>query len=330
VPAPQRTQLQLQETLRAVQAEGGLALTKTGEYNRNALKRLQKRAPALPDLEFWLEVTQLGGLLEVQGEALQPTPAAADLHAFSPDALRGLYPGLAETWEPSGQLVAHLHPLRAALLAVLREVPPLTVAQLAQVFEASTPDTLRLPSWRGQGLQWRPWLTEALTGPLRTLGLVSVTGEGEGAVVTPAPDAPSMPGGPAWVVQPNFEVVAYPAQLDAAALGLLRAAEAVRFDEHSVTYRLTRESVYAALEGGMTLDTLLGGLERASAAPVPGGVRSTVQGWAARRERLVFHQGVTLLEFPDGAARDAYRAVSGGRAIGETLLLPAPDITDCP
>ena len=338
--APQLVVLKLLAVLHALNREGGLPLTKQGEYNRNAFKRLQKRLPALPDLELWTEVAQLGGLLEIQGEVLRPSAASARLAGSdSQEVLRGLarlYVKLGSGHEPAGQTVAHLEPLRSSLLGLLAQLPPTTLAGLQGAFEASTPDILRQPSWRGQGVQWRVWLAEALRGPLQTLGLVALSGEGDAQVVAPAAalqdygnadrsTAASPVSGPlpAWVVQPNFELVVYPAQLNAEGMTLLAAAEALRFDAHSASYRLTRESVYGALEDGMTLETLLSGLERFSATPLPPGVRSTLAGWAARRERLVLHSGVTLLEFPDTAARDAHQARSGGTSIGQTLLLPA-------
>ena len=128
-------------------------------------------------------------------------------------------------------------------------MPPTTLAGLSAALEACTPDILRLPSWRGQGVQWRVWLGEALSGPLRQLGLVALSGEGEQQVVTSAllAQPASAPSGPAWVVQPNFELVVYPAQLNAEGTELLAAAEALRFDDHSASYRLSRESVYTAL-----------------------------------------------------------------------------------
>ncbi len=332
-PAPQLVLLKMLEVLRALKREGGLALTKGGGYNRNAFKRLQKRLPALPDAEFWLEVCQGGNLLEehvdtVRGEVLRPSPASGRLVRSDPqDLLTGLgrlYVGLGSDHESAGQMVAHLGPLRSSLIALLGQLPPTTLAGLSAALEACTPDILRLPSWRGQGVQWRVWLAEALSGPLRQLGLVALSGEGEGQVVTSALLGASAtpPSGPAWVVQPNFELVVYPAQLSAEGMELLAAAEALRFDDHSASYRLSRESVYTALEDGLELKSLLFGLEKYSAAPLPPGVRSTLSGWAARRERLVLHSGVTLLEFPDVAARDLYRQKSGGTAIGHTLLLP--------
>ena len=332
-PAPQLVLLKMLEVLRALNREGGLALTKGGGYNRNAFKRLQKRLPALPDAEFWIEVCQGSNLLEVhvdtvRGDVLRPSPASGQLVKSDPhDLLTGLgklYVGLESSHESAGQMVAHLGPLRSSLIALLGQLPPTTLSGLSAALEACTPDILRLPSWRGQGVQWRVWLGEALSGPLRELGLVALSGEGEQQVVTSALlGAPTAaPSGPAWVVQPNFELVVYPAQLSAEGMELLAAAEALRFDDHSASYRLSRESVYTALEDGLSLERLLAGLENYSAAPLPPGVRSTLSGWAARRERLVLHSGVTLLEFPTPEARDLYRQKSGGTAIGHTLLLP--------
>jgi hypothetical protein len=49
-------------------------------------------------------------------------------------------------------------------------------------------------------------------------------------------------------------------------------------------------------------------------------MQSTIQDWAARRDRLTVHQGVTLLEYPTRTERDAALG-SGGTAVGDTLLM---------
>ncbi|MFC4454391.1 helicase-associated domain-containing protein [Deinococcus sonorensis] len=336
---PQLAQLHLLEVLRGVQAAGGLPYTRQGEYNRSALKRLARTVPAVPELELWLEVAVRCGVLVASESGVQPAPDALSGRVFRQDAaallrkLARLYPALTAPLDEAGYALAHLSGLRSALMAVLTALPgPTTLSALAMALETVTPPVLRAPSWKGKADAWHGWLRHALSGPLHTLGLVALgSGEATDLVVAAAPalsgaDAAVLPG-PAWIVQPNFELLVYPAQLNGERLRLLSAAQALRFDRHSASYRLTRESVYAALEAGLTLETLLEGLSRASATALPAGVRSTLEGWAARRERMVLHTGVTLLEFPDTAERDAYRERRGGTAIGAALLLPPSPVT---
>jgi hypothetical protein len=88
------------------------------------------------------------------------------------------------------------------------------------------------------------------------------------------------------VVQPNFEIVF---------LGSAPAAEAViaRFAERAgatpgIAFRITRASVLAAAEAGMTADNMLGELKAASSKPIPKNVEKEIIGWmsSVRRARL--------------------------------------------
>ncbi|WP_425146589.1 hypothetical protein [Deinococcus sp.] len=335
---PSLIHLHLFEVLRAVSAEGGLPLTRAGDLNRAGLKRVQKRLPALEDqdeLEWWLNVAQLSGLLSASETVLAPTPAAERFAQQNAAGwlprLAAVYPHLLEAGDPGNDSANLAHPeaLRSALIGLLTQLEgPTTLSGLETALETLTPADLRQPSWRGKQVAWRGWLRGTVRGTLRRLGLVALSAQnGDDQTVAAAPallgHQGPVPSGPAWVVQPNFELVVYPAQLRPEHLEVLRATQATRFDAYSASYRLTRESVYEALEAGLGLEALLDGLETGSAVALPAGVRSTLRGWAARRERLVLHTGVTLLEFPDARGRDDHRAQYGGTAIGDALLLPA-------
>jgi hypothetical protein len=192
------------------------------------------------------------------------------------------------------------------------------------------------------------WIERALTGPLFHLGLVELAREpqdksekltlfrlteaGRAALYDifkpgrqPA-EAPSathasqreQPNQACWVVQPNFDVVVY---LDQAAPRQLDFIERIgvrqKADAAVVTYRLTRESIYAALEEGVEARQLLETLESGSQHPLPPGVARTLGDWAARRERLTVRLDASVIEFPDAAARDA--ALAGGKVKGKGL-----------
>ncbi|MGH9766719.1 MAG: helicase-associated domain-containing protein [Blastocatellia bacterium] len=201
--------------------------------------------------------------------------------------------------------------------------------------------------------RWRAsegvWIEYALDGPLFHLGLVELAREprdksdeptlfrlteaGRAALrdifrqpvekKSAAPRA-ALSERPCWVVQPNFEVIVYLDHASPRQLGFIeRIGVRQKADAAIVTYRLTRESVYAALEEGVEAKQLLQTLETGSQHPLPPGVARTLGDWAARRERLAVRINASVLEFPDAAARDA-ALTSGkikGASVGERFIL---------
>lgn len=193
------------------------------------------------------------------------------------------------------------------------------------------------------------WIEQALGGPLFHLGLVELAREPKDKTasvtlfrLTEAGRAalhdifrqPAKASGKAappgaseqtcWIVQPNFEVVVYLEQASPRQLGFIeRIGVRQKADAGIATYRLTRESIYAALEQGLEAKELLQTLERGGQHPLPPGVARTLGDWAARRDRLTVRLDASVLEFPGAAARDA--ALSSGKvtgtAIGERFIL---------
>jgi len=203
-------------------------------------------------------------------------------------------------------------------------------------------------SWRNNE---QVWIEHAIIGPLFHLGLVELAREprdksealslfrlteaGRAALyevfrqpiekqnATRASQR-EQSGQACWIVQPNFEVVVYLDQATPRQLGFIeRIGVRQKSDAAIVTYRLTRESVYAALEEGVEARQLLETLESGSQHPLPPGVARTLGDWAARRERLALRLDASVLEFPDAAARDAALA-SGkvkGVSVGQRFIL---------
>ena len=98
-------------------------------------------------------------------------------------------------------------------------------------------------------------------------------------------------------VQPNFEVIAYRQGLNAYLIG-----EFSRFARWSqvgaaLELKLTPESVYQALEGGLASQAMLERLTRHSARPLPPGIAEALRTWAGRRERVTYYSSTTLVEF---------------------------------
>lgn len=184
------------------------------------------------------------------------------------------------------------------------------------------------------------WLESAFRTWLYWLGLVEI-GTGGGVVSTfrltelgravllqppraaSANDAP-VASGPAWVVQPDFEVTVYLERATPRQLALLeRWAERRQVQRHVVQYRLTREAVYRGLEAGNPLDELLDGLRAGNDRELPQNISAELRGWAARREQITLHRSACLLEFATAAEREAALAAAqlDGEPVGERFLL---------
>jgi len=205
-----------------------------------------------------------------------------------------------------------------------------------------------LKSWQRTEM---PWICSAVTGPLVYLGLVevacapgqkqpaptlfSLTQLGRAALydvfrgiqnppVVAPPEARLQQDGRCCIVQPNFDVVVYLDRASATYLAFIeRVAERKPSTGATALYHLTRDTVYAALESGLTARTLCDTLRDASTYPLPDNVRQMLEEWAARRERLTVYRTVDLVEFADQATRDAAlasRALSG-EPVGERFLV---------
>jgi hypothetical protein len=201
-------------------------------------------------------------------------------------------------------------------------------------------------AWRAQlETTWqsreRAWISRALSTWLAYLGIVEIglVDDAPSAVRLsdlgrailqpdqPAPiHAPRAPEQPAWVVQPNFEIMVY---LDRVAANLLPVlaghAERVQVEPHVARYRLTHDTVYQGLERGGTLGALLNALQRGTGMALPPNVLATLQEWARQREQVTVYRQARLLEFRDAATRQkALDAGQAGTPIGERFVLAPP------
>jgi hypothetical protein len=202
-----------------------------------------------------------------------------------------------------------------------------------------------LAQWRTKlRADWKkhvsPWLVSALTTWLYFLGLVELATE-NGALAgfrltdlgracfhpelrnLPLPAESESADQPVWVVQPNFDIVAYLDRASPSQLAFLeRHAERKQTYQHTAQYRLTRESVYRGLESGTTLAGLLESLQAGFHNELPQNVAVELREWAALRERITLRVTASLLEFP--TARDLQEAIAqglSGKPVGERFLL---------
>jgi hypothetical protein len=109
------------------------------------------------------------------------------------------------------------------------------------------------------------------------------------------------------IIQPNFQILAVGEVPDETLFALSEVAELVRA-EQAVEFKLTRESVYAAQQGGWTPVAILDLLRTASAGTLAQNVERSILDWAAAHERIVVRRGAALLAARDAALLDRLTA----------------------
>ncbi len=187
-----------------------------------------------------------------------------------------------------------------------------------------------------------PWLVGAFTTWLYFMGLVElfvdngqlagfrltdtgrVTFHPELATVTPEEPSAQTENQPAWVVQPNFDIIAYLERVSAPQLAFLeRHAERTASHKHTAHYRLTRESVYRGLESGTKLEELVHILQTGSQAELAQNVLVELREWAGLRERILLRREARLLEFasPHALQTSLEQGLKGSIVAGRFLLL---------
>ena len=189
--------------------------------------------------------------------------------------------------------------------------------------------------------QERPWLKGAFTTWLYFLGLVELAMENgqpvgfrltdigraafhpELASLSPSESSQQTSFDPVWVVQPNFDIIAYLEHTNASQLAFLeRHAERTQSHQHTAYYRLTRESIYRGLQSGSTLADIIDRLQAGSQADLPQNVLVELSEWASLRERLILHRSSRLLEYPSAKALQAGLAQGvTGRVVVERFLV---------
>ncbi len=134
---------------------------------------------------------------------------------------------------------------------------------------------------------------------------------------------------PAWIVQPNFDIVLFLNDASTSDIAFLEQhAERIQAAQHTVQYRLTRDSIYEGLQQGNGVEQLLETLAAGSRVELPSNVESEIRAWASLRERIAIRR-VDLFEFASEDARqDAIGRGFKGRAIGERFVLISEAFAD--
>ncbi len=282
----------------------------------------------LPDMALlWIELALAVGLLVDEtgtDRIIAGPPSFWTENAFHlPQMVATRWLGI-RTWSEQGGIVSevatnepslpYLRPVFMLWMATLPEDGWVAVDDLATKFDELVP-TWRLPTiphLKGGNATFdhSSVLSSVLLGPAYQLGLVRTAEEvpsGRRLVqLTPLGRyvlalGPFASGRATFdhflFVQPNFEIIAYRQGLTPGLIG-----EFSRFIQWTqigaaLALKLTPESIYQGLEGGMTPSAMIDRLTKHSQRALPAGVTHAVETWASRRERVTYHASATLVEF---------------------------------
>lgn len=199
---------------------------------------------------------------------------------------------------------------------------------------------LRADRWKNWQQIEESWLHWAFSSWLYFLGIVElgivdgkihtfrITDHGRAVLYwgDPEPEDLARPvasSGPVWVVQPDFEVLAFLDQAQSHQIAFLESvAERIQMQSHVGRYRLSRDSIYRALERGQQLDQILKQLEAGSGTPLPQNIAASLRDWALLREKISMRRSATLIEYHTQAERDQQLSNGiSGRPVGDRFIL---------
>ncbi len=313
----------------------------------------------LPDpLDFLVALGRRAGLVVLAGggERLDPAPAEywVEHGVHLPHVLATAWLGLT-SWHEIGGAQEAGTPTTLALPFV-RPVVLLWLARVEAGHWVALEDLafhLRglAPGWSrlllgalGPSADPERLLAAMLLGPAYQLGLVRAAEEvGTGRrvvqltelgryVLGVGPHPEPRPSFPQFLyVQPNFELIAYRQGLTPGLIGQLARFARWTNVGAALELKLTAESIYRGLEGGLTADAILDRLGKHSARGLPQSVVEAVRSWSARRDRVTFHACATLVEFArpedlEAALRDWPESASGPPVrVADRVLLVEDD-----
>jgi len=181
--------------------------------------------------------------------------------------------------------------------------------------------------------------TEMLTGWMYWLGLVALQQESSEGLIfrftefgqrimgygvrAKAANKAAETAGPAWVVQPNFDVIVYLDNVTPEQLAFLEThGERRQMEMHTARYVLTRESIHHGMDTGTSLKDVIAALRAGASAALPQNVEREIRSWAELRERITVHPACRIIAFETSRERDrALQAGLQGRLLGDLYVL---------
>jgi hypothetical protein len=170
--------------------------------------------------------------------------------------------------------------------------------------------------------QRRGWVATFLLGLAYQLRMLQAAKDAQGEWVVrlsplgrwllglaePPADAPPFPQ--TLLIQPNLEIVVYRQGLTPALIARLSRFAAWKNLGAACTLQLQADTVYRALEAGLTFETILQTLEQQGMRATPPSVVESLRTWANKRERISIYPSATLFEFV--SADDLNEALARG------------------
>lgn len=287
----------------------------------DALEPLPDFVPLLLDLALGVGLAvEAGG-----GERIESAPAEfwSEHAVHLPHILASRWLGLRRWHEHAGYqregaqatlALPFVRPVVMLWLATIGESDWVAIDDIAEHLRAQNPGWVRpVLGALGPSSSPVPLLESMLLGGAYQIGLIRAAEEvpsgrrvvqltalgryvlSAGAHPEPRPHFPHF-----LFVQPNFEIIAYRQGLNPALVGVFsRFARWTKIGA-ALELKLTAESVYMGLEGGLKPAAMLDRLTRHSARPLPSGVAEALKTWAGRRDRVTYYSSATLVEFADG------------------------------
>jgi hypothetical protein len=338
-------------------AAGPMRRTQGGEYFKRDLDRLRSdpllsASPAdnlrdIPDGGLLaIELSLIEGLVRQESGELRAGTAPEDWGQGAASGLASMWMALLEVddWDidhgwQANRLPANPYPsFYLASLLLLSRLPAGAWADAAAV-ETWVRD--HHPYWLSQrttraaarrsksdeqeaspgnfllGLAYQLRLVETASGAADA-GLVRLSATGRWVLGLADPPAAPPTYQQTLLVQPNLEMVAYRQGLTPALIGRLSEFAAWKNLGAACTLQLQPDTVYQALERGMTFEGILQTLAQHGMRETPSSVIESMRTWANKRERLVVYPAATLFEF--NSPEDLNEALARG--------LPAQRLSD--
>jgi hypothetical protein len=306
-----------------------LRRTQQGDFFKRDLERLRQDnllnsppadnlmdQPDLPLLAVALAENE-GLLIHQEGEV-----SAAPLPAFWEDGLDTVLKSLfaclpnLNNWNPiAGSTYgqeSHGNPFASACHLALLILASQPEDQWFHPEEIETWLLSHHPFWKSEDLRpsrREPWMGVFLLGLAHSLRLIAATKDSEGNWVVrlsaygrwllgvgqlPA-NQPVFPQ--TLFVQPNLEIVVYRQGLNPALILRLTQIAGWKSLGAACTLQLAPETIYRALETGLTFDAILQLLEQHGMRPTPTAVVEALRTWSNKRDRISVYPSASLLEF---------------------------------
>ncbi len=86
----------------------------------------------------------------------------------------------------------------------------------------------------------------------------------------------------AFIVRPDFEIIVFSNEIDLVIQFLLARFTEPKSTDVVCSYKLTEDTVFSAIEQGISVKNILSFLEKYSRRPIPNNVKRTIEGWASK------------------------------------------------